>query len=357
MLPSKHKQRAYMRKALALAEKGLYTSMPNPRVGCIIVKDDVIVGHGWHEKAGAPHAEVMALKEAGKKAQGAVVYVTLEPCNHHNKTPPCCDALIAAQVGAVVCAMHDPNPLVKGKGIDRLRAAGIAVDTNICATEALEINKGFCKRMECGLPYVTAKSAMSMDGRTAMPNGDSKWITGKAARMEVQHLRARSCAILTGSGTVVCDDPQLNVRYFTTRQPLRVAVDSGQRIPAKARMFHSPGKGIVLTASAHPALPHQIIPTTQAGKIDLPQAMLWFGQQECNEVLLEAGASLCGAMLQAQLIDRFIIYIAPVFMGSEARPLCTLPIDQFSQRQSMEIMKMEAVGDDWRVTVHPQYSS
>ncbi len=350
----------FMSQALQLARKGLYTTDPNPRVGCIIVKDGEVVGEGWHERAGEPHAEVHALHAAGNKAAGATVYVTLEPCCHHGKTPPCSEALIEAQIARVVVAMQDPHSRVAGQGLQQLREAGIEVATGILEAQAQALNPGFIKRMQTGRPYVRSKLAMSLDGRTAMASGESKWITSEAARQDVQRLRARSSAIVTGVGTVLADDPNMTVRLENTeRQPLRVVVDTHLSMPVTARMLQQPGRTLVMTCSEDDAAREAL---EQAGAevtrlpfsrdtVDMPAVLDTLGEMEVNEVLVETGATLSGAMLQAGLIDELIIYMAPILMGDDARGLFRLPgLASMEQKIGLEITDIRAVGKDWRVT-------
>lgn len=350
----------YMSRALQLAYKGLYTTDPNPRVGCVIVKDNDVVGEGWHERAGESHAEVHALRAAGNKARGATAYVTLEPCCHHGKTPPCSDALIEAQVARVVVAMQDPHSRVAGQGLQQLREAGIEVEVGVLETQARALNPGFIKRMQTGRPYVRNKLAMSLDGRTAMASGESKWITSDAARQDVQRMRARSSAIVTGVGTVLADDPSMTVRLEgIERQPLRVVVDTHLSMPATAGMLQQPGRTLVMTCSEDEAA-REVLEQAGAQVVQLPfssntvdmQAVLdTLGEMEINEVLVETGATLSGAMLQAGLIDELVIYMAPILMGDGARGLFRLPgLDSMQQKISLDITDMRAVGKDWRIT-------
>lgn len=372
----------FMARALRIARYGLYTTDPNPRVGCVLVRDGEIVGEGWHERAGEAHAEIHALAQAGERARGATAYVTLEPCCHHGRTPPCTDALIAAGVARVVAAMVDPNPKVGGEGLARLKAAGITVESGLMQAEAEALNHGFIMRMRHGRPYVRCKLAMSLDGRTAMANGESKWITSQTARHDVHRLRARSSAIMTGAGTVLADDPALTVRLDGSdqvqgiRQPLRVVLDTHLRTPPQARLLDAPGRALIVTASrnqelhdrlardnvtvvtlpeaapAHPALAALVHPwTSQNGGIDLPAVMRHLAAQQINEVLLEAGPVLNGAMLRAGLIDELIIYMAPHLMGDAARGLFHLPgLGSMDQRIALDILDIRAVGKDWRIT-------
>ncbi|MDP1952619.1 MAG: bifunctional diaminohydroxyphosphoribosylaminopyrimidine deaminase/5-amino-6-(5-phosphoribosylamino)uracil reductase RibD, partial [Betaproteobacteria bacterium] len=303
--------RLHMAEALRLAEKGLWTTSPNPRVGCVIVRDGRVVGSGWHARAGEPHAEAHALKEAGDRAAGATVYVTLEPCSHHGRTPPCADALIAAKPARVVAAMQDPNPQVAGSGFDKLRAAGISVESGLMEAEASELNIGFVARMTRGLPWVRMKIAASLDARTALANGQSQWITGPEARRDGHAWRARACAVLTGIGTVRDDDPQLNVRDVQTpRQPLKVVVDSRLQLAPTAKLLAT-GRVLVAAAVADQAriaaLQGQgaevLVLPDAGGKVDLAQLMRELARRELNEVHVEAGYKLNGSLLAAGLVD------------------------------------------------------
>jgi diaminohydroxyphosphoribosylaminopyrimidine deaminase/5-amino-6-(5-phosphoribosylamino)uracil reductase len=352
----------YMARAIQLARRGLYTTDPNPRVGCVLVKDGEIVGEGWHVRAGGPHAEVHALRAAGERARGATAYVSLEPCSHHGRTPPCSEALIEAGVARVVAAMEDPNPRVAGEGLARLRAAGIETLTGILQAQAQALNPGFIRRMRGGLPYVRVKMAMSLDGRTAMASCESRWITGEDARADVHHWRARSSAIVTGIGTVLADDPAMDARLpegVDVEQPLRVVLDPQLRIPPRSRLLSQPGRTLVLTGVDDP---ERIAPLTAAGaevtvlagdggRLDLSLVLALLAQQGINEVLVEAGPTLCGAMLQSGLVDEFIVYLAPVLLGDAARGLVTLPgLERLRDRIELEIEDIRAVGRDWRIT-------
>jgi diaminohydroxyphosphoribosylaminopyrimidine deaminase/5-amino-6-(5-phosphoribosylamino)uracil reductase len=352
-----------MARALQLAERGLYSTDPNPRVGCVLFRNGETVGEGWHVRAGEPHAEVHALAAAGAQARGATAYVTLEPCSHHGRTPPCADALIAAGVSRVVVAMTDPNPLVAGQGLQALRAAGIAVTEGVLTAQAERLNCGFVKRMRSGLPWVRVKLAMSLDGRTAMASGESRWITGTEARADVQRLRARSSAILSGIGTVLADDPSLNVRLDeSTRQPLRVILDSQLRIPATARLLDLPGETLIMTGSADSArsaalqrghVSVAVLPM-QGGRLDLRAMLRNLAERGMNEVHVEAGATLNGALLAAGLVDELVIYLAPHLMGDAARGLFTLPgLERMEQRIELKITDIRAIGSDWRITAVP----
>jgi len=370
---------AMMARALKLAVRGQYTCMPNPAVGCVIVQGDLVVGEGWHQLAGEAHAEVNALMHAGESAQGATVYVTLEPCSHYGRTPPCADALIAAGVSRVVYGMADPNPKVSGSGLKKLRQAGITVDGPLLESEAQQLNNGFIKRQQQRLPWVTVKLAMSLDGRTAMDSGESQWITGSAARQDVQRLRARSCAIVTGIGTVLHDDPSLTVRAdelgldstqfeyegyaekIAARQPLRVVVDSQLKTPADAKLLSAKGKTLIAAASegslAGASSIEVVCLANDEGRVDLSALLKLLAEKECNNVLVEAGAELAGAFLQAGLVDQFVIYMAPKLLGSSARPLLSLPFERMDQQVALDIIDIRQVGDDLRITASPHSSS
>lgn len=350
----------FMARAMQLAGYGRFTARPNPVVGCVIVLDGEIVGEGWHEKAGGPHAEVVALKQAGAKAKGATVYVTLEPCSHHGRTPPCADALIKSGVARVVVAMQDPNPQVAGAGIERLRAAGIDVETGLMEAAARDLNPGFIRRMERGRPYVRLKLAASLDGRTAMASGESKWITGEAARADVQKLRARSSAIITGAGTVLADNPSLTVRTETVvEQPLRVIVDSHLSTPADAKIFSEPGATLVVTASDDSEAADLLVkagaevlrlPSANHG-VDLVAVMDHLVSLQCNDVMIEAGSTLSGSALACGIVDELIVYLAPHLMGADAKGMFKLPeITSMNERIELEIFDIRAVGSDWRIS-------
>jgi len=359
----------YMARAMQLASKGLYTTQPNPRVGCVIVNNNTIVGEGYHLKAGEPHAEINALKQAGDKARNATAFVTLEPCSHHGKTPPCADALIEAGIKRVVCAMQDPNPLVAGRGIEKLQQAGIGVDCGVLQDEAEKLNPGFIKRMKTGMPYVRVKLAMSLDGRTAMASGESKWITGESARFDVQKLRARSSVVLTGSGTVLADDPSMNVRASAVdldievepHQPLRAIIDSELKTPVTSQIFNRPGETIIFTHksfdSAAGYKKEQIVTLANDGrKLNLHTILGRLAEQQANEVHVEAGSELCGALLEQRLVDEIVVYMAPLIMGSSAKGLFNLPeINSMSQRIELEIKEIRSIGKDWRITALPVY--
>lgn len=361
--------RSYMARAIQLAELGRYSTMPNPRVGCVLVRDGRIVGEGFHERAGQGHAEVNALAQAGEMARGATAYVTLEPCSHTGKTGPCCEALTRAGVARVVFAMQDPNPLVSGRGVNFLRQAGVEVAGPLLESEARQLNPGFIRRMETGRPLVRCKLAMSVDGRTAMASGESQWITGPAARADVQRLRAQSCAIITGIGSILLDDSSLTVREHELKvpnaglaaaiQPLRVVLDSNQQLRAGAKVLQSPARSLVVSARPSPdaeltaAGIEQLSLAGADGRVDLALLLDELGRRQCNEVLVEAGAQLAGAFLQQGLLDEIIIFMAPKLLGSSARPLFDLPLTQMAQQVPLIITDMRAVGDDWRITARP----
>ena len=328
--------RDMMRRALTLAAEGCFSTSPNPCVGCIIAHGGQIVGQGFHLKAGGPHAEVHALRQAGENARGATAYVTLEPCSHYGRTPPCAEALIQAGVSRVVAAIADPNPQVAGKGLVMLSAAGIRTESGLLETEARELNRGFLSRIERGRPFVRLKCAASLDGKTALSDGLSQWITGEAARHDVQILRAESCAVLTGIGTVLADDPQLNVRAFPTlRHPLRIVLDSHLRLPPTAKLLADPESPVLLLTAVPPkkypaalaAVPHLDILTVPAadGRISLPAALTLLAERGIGELLVEAGATLCGAFLQSGLADEIVLYQAGKILGGNARSLFDLP--------------------------------
>ncbi len=359
----------FMARAIQLAQRGLYTTHPNPRVGCLIVKDDEIIAEGFHRRAGEPHAERNALAAAGASARGATVYVTLEPCCHHGRTPPCTDALIDSGVGRVVVAMPDPNPLVAGQGLGELRQAGIPVTEGVMREQAEALNPGFIKRMTRGLPYVRCKMATSLDGRTAMADGESQWITSPAARADVQRLRARSAAIVTGIGTLLADDPSMNVRIpaqelgldpgVALPHPLRVVLDPDLETPADAKMLSLPGPTLIICSDEQPihgaaleAAGAQIVMLPgDTQRLDLHQVLSYLGEQEINEVLLESGATLAGAMFEQGLVDELILYQAPHLMGSEGRGLFLLPaIRRMADRIALEVTDLRQVGPDIRIT-------
>lgn len=352
---------AYMAQALQLAERGLYSTTPNPRVGCVIVQNNAVVGSGWHQRAGEPHAEVLALQQAGELARGATVYVTLEPCSHFGRTPPCADALIHAGVGKVIAAMQDPNPKVSGSGLACLAAANIATSCGLLEPQARQLNAGFIQRMTLMRPWLRIKTASSVDGKTALMNGDSKWITGEAARLDVHRLRARSCALLTGIGTVLTDNPQLNVRDVeTTRQPLKVIVDSHLRTPPDARILQNKGTIIAYTQADNAkqqrltnAGAELIRIDTQPGQVDLSSLMSLLAERGVNELMSEAGAGLNTGLLSAGLVDEWVMYVAPTLLGDNARGLFTLPEPAvMSNRRLLSFHEIRQIGSDLRITAH-----
>jgi diaminohydroxyphosphoribosylaminopyrimidine deaminase/5-amino-6-(5-phosphoribosylamino)uracil reductase len=350
--------RDFMRQALALAERGLYTTTPNPRVGCVIVRDGAVVGTGWHEKAGMPHAEALALKEAGERARGATLYVNLEPCSHHGRTPPCVDAVIPAGIRRVVAAMKDPNPKVAGEGFAKLRAAGVDVESGVMEEEARELNIGFVSRMTHGRPWVRMKIAASLDGRTALSNGKSQWITGEAARADGHKWRARACAVLTGHGTVRDDDPQLNVRGVDTpRQPLKIVVDSRFETPLSARLLKD-GKALVAgavnekarIAALEKAGAATVILPNERGKVELLKLMEELARRELNEVHVEGGTKLNGSLMQAGVVDELLVYLAPSVIGDSGRGMFDLPeLTDLAQKKTLAIRSAERVGADLRI--------
>lgn len=362
----------YMARAVQLAKRGWYSTHPNPRVGCLIVKDGEIIAEGYHRRAGEPHAERNALAAAGAAARGATLYVTLEPCCHQGRTPPCTDALIESGVKRVVVAMSDPNPLVAGRGMEQLREAGIQVTEGVMRSQAEALNTGFIKRMTHGRPLVRCKMAMSLDGRTAMADGESQWITSPAARADVQRLRAQSAAILTGVGTLLADDPAMNVRLSGRElgleqdapvpHPVRVVLDPELATPVDAKMLGLPGPTLIICSDEQPlhgapleSAGAQIVrlPGDEQG-LDLQQVARYLGEQEINEVLLESGATLAGAMLEQGLVDELIVYQAPHLMGSEGRGLFQLPgISRMADRIPLQVTDVRQIGPDIRITAKP----
>ncbi len=349
----------HMARALQLAGRGLYTTTPNPRVGCVIVKDGRVVGEGWHARAGTPHAEIHALQQAGEAARGATVYVTLEPCSHHGRTPPCAEALVNAGAARVVAAMHDPNPLVSGAGIDLLTLAGVRADVGLLAAEARALNPGFVSRMTRGRPWLRLKTASTLDGKTALENGSSQWLTGEAARADVQRLRARTCAILTGSGTVLADNPKMTVRDLDIgRQPLRVVVDSTLATPASAAILpalvacHTPDPA---RRAALEAAGAEIVELPGAnGRVDLAALLALLARRGVNELHVEAGAGLNGALFESGLIDEWIAYLAPMAVGDAARGLfATSPLTTLGDASRFRLADLRQLGPDLRLTLLP----
>jgi len=355
----------FMSRAIRLAKKGLYTTHPNPRVGCVITKDNTIVGEGWHKKSGEAHAEINALNQAGKLAQGAIAYVTLEPCCHTGKTPPCTTSLIKAGITRVVAAMQDPHEKVAGKGFEILQAAGIEVKVGLLEQQAQCLNPGFIKRMQHGRPFVRIKMAMSVDGRTAMASGESQWITSESARNDVQHWRAQSSAMLTGIGTILSDNPSLTVRQnnesldeLAIDQPLCVILDSHLQLPVDAKVIQRPGKILVFTNSTEQqkvvSLEEVGVQVVHVNKsvngLDLDQILAHLASIEINEVMIEAGATLAGSFIESGLVDELIIYMAPVLMGDQARALFHLPIiEKMSQKIQLNIKEIRQFGEDIRI--------
>ncbi|MFZ0007743.1 MAG: bifunctional diaminohydroxyphosphoribosylaminopyrimidine deaminase/5-amino-6-(5-phosphoribosylamino)uracil reductase RibD [Steroidobacteraceae bacterium] len=358
-----------MQRALALAARGLATTQPNPRVGCVIAQRGRVVGEGWHEQPGEAHAEVLALRAAGAQAAGATAYVTLEPCNHHGRTPPCVDALIQARVARVVYAVADPNPLVNGRGDAALRAAGITVESGLMEQEATDLNVGFMQRMRTGRPWVRVKLAMSLDGRTALENGSSQWITGEAAREDVHRWRARSSAIMTGVSTVLADDPRLNVRLSEEggpsepRPPLRVVLDGALRTPPEAQLFSTAGEVLILTAVpaddprweprcaalAAQGARIETLPAAADG-LALPGVLERLGELEVNELQVEAGATLAGQLLRQRLADELLLYVAPKLLGPHARPLVNLPpLQTLEEAPGFALVETQQIGTDVRL--------
>ena len=360
--------RQHMARAIQLARHGLYSTDPNPRVGCVLVKDNQIIGEGFHIRAGEGHAEVNALADAqarGHDPRGATAYVTLEPCSHYGRTPPCSEGLVKAGIARVVCAMEDPNPQVAGKGFEILRSAGIEVECGVQGEEAWALNPGFFKRMQTGMPYVRLKLAMSVDGRTAMASGESQWITGPSARADVQKMRARSSAIVTGIESILLDDSSLTVRegelgleeaaskLACEKQPLRVVLDRQGRIPTSAKILKQAGQTLVATAEqTQLALPEaQVLRLPEAdGRLDLTALLTELAARQCNEVLVETGATLAGAFVAQGLVDELVFYMAPCLMGSDARPLLDLPLTQMAQKKELILKDVRQIGQDLRLT-------
>jgi diaminohydroxyphosphoribosylaminopyrimidine deaminase/5-amino-6-(5-phosphoribosylamino)uracil reductase len=362
-----------MERALSLAAQGRFTTHPNPNVGCVLMRDGELVGEGWHRKAGEPHAEVHALRAAGERARGATAYVTLEPCSHYGRTPPCALALVEAGVSRVVAAMEDPNPLVAGRGLRILADAGIDVSCGLLKEDAEALNPGFIKRMQTGLPWVRVKLAASLDGKTALANGESQWITGPAARADVQVWRACSSAILSGADTVLIDNPSLNVRWNELpddiralypqeqlRQPLRVIVDSRQRLQPDARLFSLPGPVLLARQQKQPHWPESVeqvvLPLAVSGKIDLLALLHELGLRGINEVWVEAGRQLAGALVAQNLVDELILYMAPKLLGESARGLLVLPeLATLAGAPQFTLRDVQQIGEDLRLTLQPRH--
>lgn len=363
----------YMARAFELARKGRFTTHPNPNVGCVLVRDGEIVGEGYHLRAGEPHAEAHALRMAGDKARGATAYVTLEPCSHQGRTPPCADALINAGVVHVVAAMQDPNPQVAGRGLYKLKQAGIAVDHGLMLAQAEAVNLGFLKRMRTGFPYLQLKMAASLDGRTAMASGESQWITSPQARQDVQRFRAESAAILSTSATVLADDPSLTVRWDeldietqalypqdTVRQPVRIILDSNNRVTPQHKVIQQEGPCWLARVEADeqlwPANVEQILLPRHGNGVDLVLLMMQLGKRQINSVWVEAGPQLAGALLQAGVVDELIVYIAPKLLGSDARGLCELAgLTSLAQAPEFVFSDVRQVGPDLRLRLKAKY--
>ncbi|RDL44073.1 bifunctional diaminohydroxyphosphoribosylaminopyrimidine deaminase/5-amino-6-(5-phosphoribosylamino)uracil reductase RibD [Marinomonas piezotolerans] len=365
----------FMARALQLARRGVYTTHPNPRVGCVIVKDGQIIAEGFHAKAGEGHAEVQALANATADVSGATAYVTLEPCSHHGRTPPCAEALISAGVAEVVYGMQDPNPEVSGNGLAALEKAGVKVTGPVMESECRTLNPGFIKRMEEGLPYVRVKLAMSVDGRTAMESGESQWITGPEARQDVQRLRAQSAAIVTGIGSVIMDNPSMTVRIDTegnevdakqVRQPLRVIMDTALSVPPEAKILYPTDQATIfcdeeeieddhLAALQKKGIAVRFVPRGDDDRLDLVEAMGQLADEGINEVLVETGAELAGAFLNAGLVDELVIYMAPKLLGSAARPLVNLPLENMSEAVELDLVDVAKIGSDIKLVYVPQY--
>jgi diaminohydroxyphosphoribosylaminopyrimidine deaminase/5-amino-6-(5-phosphoribosylamino)uracil reductase len=351
---------ALMARALRLAARGLYTTQPNPRVGCVIAHGEDFVGEGWHQRAGEPHAEVFALRAAGERAHGATAYVTLEPCSHQGRTPPCADALIEAGITRVVVATDDPNPKVGGAGVQRLRQAGVVVETGLMREAARELNRGFFSRFESGRPWVRVKLAMSLDGRTALAHGESKWITGEAARADVQRWRARSSAILTGAGTARADNPRLTVRWSQGdgfHPPLRVVLDARlDALPPGAHLLDGGAPTLVLHApdavspnARYARVELAAVAGDTHGRFDLDAVLQLLAARGVNELQVEAGAVLCGALFERGLVDELLVYVAPVLLGDAARPLLALPeLTDMAGRWELRVIEQRRIGADWR---------
>jgi diaminohydroxyphosphoribosylaminopyrimidine deaminase/5-amino-6-(5-phosphoribosylamino)uracil reductase len=364
--------REHMARALRLAARARYLAPPNPAVGCVLVRDGEVVGEGFTQRTGKAHAEVVALAAAGDRAAGATAFVTLEPCSHHGRTPPCAEALVQARVSRVVAALEDPNPQVAGRGLKRLREAGVAVEVGLLGTQAEALMRGFVLRMRRGWGRVRLKVAMSLDGRSAMASGESQWITGPDARADVQRLRAQSCAIVTGAGTVLADDCALTLRpaLFAAslglaappgdRQPLRVVLDSRRRVPASARVLSADAPTLLLHACGATGgeLPRHAeraeLPPAAGGGLDLPALLQLLATRECNEILVESGPTLAGAFLRQGLVDELVVYMAPRLLGSRARPVLELPLDRMADVLQLQPVDQRQVGGDWRFTFIPR---
>jgi diaminohydroxyphosphoribosylaminopyrimidine deaminase/5-amino-6-(5-phosphoribosylamino)uracil reductase len=355
---------AAMRRALELAERGLYSTHPNPRVGAVLARDEEIVGEGWHERAGEAHAEPIAIRAAGERARGSTAYVTLEPCSHHGRTPPCVDVLLAAGVRRVVYAVGDPNPRVNGAGAARLEKAGVIVESGLLASEACALNAGFLMRMRHGRPFIRLKSGASLDGRIALANGRSKWITSEEARADVQHWRAQSGAVLTSAATVLADNPRLDVRIEAPRQPLRVVLDRRRTLRKTARVLAPPGDALVFAAPTAtrkagagderlgPARMERM--RVKRSHLDLAAVFARLAELEINDVLVEAGPRLCGALIAAGLVDEWLLYVAPKLLGKDAKPIAAITrLTRLEAAPEFALLESKAVGPDLRLRLRP----
>ena len=356
---------AAMRRALELAQRGLYSTQPNPRVGAVLARDEEIVGEGWHERAGEPHAEPIAIRAAGERARGATAYVTLEPCSHHGRTPPCVDVLLAAGVRRVVYAVGDPNPRVNGAGAARLKEAGLKVQSGLLENEAEALNAGFLMRMRHRRPFIRLKTGASLDGKTALANGESQWITSEEARADVQHWRAQSGAVLTSAATVIADDPRLDVRIDTPRQPMRVVLDRRRALRKSARVLAAPGDVLVFAAptrerKAGPSderLGNARVERIRVSRshLDLQAVFARLAELEVNDVLVEAGSRLAGALFAAGLVDEWLLYIAPKLLGKDAKPLATLKrLTRLDAAPGFDIVDSRTIGRDLRLRLSPK---
>ncbi|MEH6549085.1 MAG: bifunctional diaminohydroxyphosphoribosylaminopyrimidine deaminase/5-amino-6-(5-phosphoribosylamino)uracil reductase RibD [Pseudomonadales bacterium] len=366
-----HADHQFMSRALQLARKALFITSPNPAVGCVLVKDGRVIGEGWTQPAGGPHAEICALNRAGDEAKGATAYVTLEPCSHHGRTPPCCDALLAAGVSRVVAALQDPHHRVSGAGLQRLKHNGVEVECGLYGEQARQINVGFCSRMERGLPRVRLKLAVSLDGRTAMASGESQWITGPESRYQVQRLRAASCAIITGVASVIADDSALTVRpdewirsypASQVRQPLRVVLDSQLRLPIEAKILQSQAKTLIVCVEAdetkrlalEQAGAEVLVLASENDQVELAGLLRWLAQEkECNEVLVEAGATVAGSFIAQGLVDELHVFQAPILLGSSARPMADFDLQSMSQKHEWQIRDSRRLGQDQWLILSP----
>jgi diaminohydroxyphosphoribosylaminopyrimidine deaminase/5-amino-6-(5-phosphoribosylamino)uracil reductase len=364
---------AAMRRALELAARGLYSTQPNPRVGAVLARDEEVVGEGWHERAGEPHAEPIAVRAAGDRARGATAYVTLEPCCHHGRTPPCVDVLLAAGIRRVVYAVGDPNPRVNGGGAKLLKEAGVIVQSGLLAADAEALNAGFMMRMRRGRPFIRLKTGASLDGRTALANGASRWITSDEARADVQHWRAQSGAVLTTADTVLADDPRLDVRIDAPRQPLRVVLDRRRRLRKRSKIFQPPGDVLVFAAARtrdvgtsakakRPAAGDEMLGAARIERVrvkrshlDLERVFARLAELEINDVLVESGPRFAGALFAAGLVDEWLLYVAPKLLGRDARPLVVLPrITRLADAPGFEIRESTPVGPDLRLRLVPR---